>query len=430
MNRLPIGRSRGVSAEGGQSRGRQLVALAFRVQMAFGGLLVMLSGTGCGPRTGPGLEPPVIGGGQPSGAPIAAPTFGNGGTTIPTGSPTAGSSNGGAGSGTPAADMSRGGAGGPAPLMPTAAGTGGTGAAMGGSSPSLPGGLTAAGCVVLRKPLLAGVHLVVDASASTVMPNDVWSPLGRALASVLASESSSKLAVGAQLFQGSCDPSVYTMPAVPIGPVASARDALASAMSSSTHQPGAATALALDGALTQAQMWAESSQASAAVVLISGSEPTGCFGNPSTAALAAAGGLGMTPPVTTHVVALGARASLDQVAQAGGTGAALAVSDPTSESQILAAVQAAVSQAACSYALPTEAAAYVPDRINLELDDHGAISTLPRVSSAMQCDATLGGWFYDDPKAPTTIVLCDATCAKVTGGAGVSIAFGCPTTTR
>ena len=372
MNRLPIGRSRGVSAEGGQSRGRQLVALAFRVQATCSGVVLLLSSAGCqGPHTGPGLEPPVLGGSQATGAPIAAPTFGNGGMVIPTGSPSAGSSNGGAGSGAPAADMSRGNAGGPAPMM-SAAGTGGTSAAMGGSSPSLPGGLTAAGCVVLRKPLLAGVHLVVDASASTVMPNDVWSPLGRALASVLASESSSKLAVGAQLFQGSCDPSVYTMPAVPIGPVGSARDALASAMSSSTHQPGAATALALDGALTQAQMWAESSQASAAVVLISGSEPTGCLGNPSTAALAAAGGLGMTPPVTTHVVALGARASLDQVAQAGGTGAALSVSDPTSESQILAAVQAAVSQAACSYALPTEAAAYMPDRINLELDDHGA----------------------------------------------------------
>ncbi|MSP25055.1 MAG: VWA domain-containing protein [Myxococcales bacterium] len=42
-----------------------------------------------------------------------------------------------------------------------------------------------------------------------------------------------------------------------------------------------------------------------------------------------------------------------------------------------------------------------------------------------------GGWYYDNPAAPTTLLLCDATCTLVQSGNGtggkVSVKFGCAT---
>ena len=37
-----------------------------------------------------------------------------------------------------------------------------------------------------------------------------------------------------------------------------------------------------------------------------------------------------------------------------------------------------------------------------------------------------GGWYYDNPSAPTLIKLCDATCDLLSGGS-VQVEFGCDT---
>jgi hypothetical protein len=37
-----------------------------------------------------------------------------------------------------------------------------------------------------------------------------------------------------------------------------------------------------------------------------------------------------------------------------------------------------------------------------------------------------GGWYYDDPVAPTTIELCDATCRALSTGS-IQVEFGCTT---
>jgi hypothetical protein len=41
------------------------------------------------------------------------------------------------------------------------------------------------------------------------------------------------------------------------------------------------------------------------------------------------------------------------------------------------------------------------------------------------CDAA-GGWYYDNPAAPTMIKLCDASCRSLSGSA-IQVAFGCDT---
>ena len=54
-------------------------------------------------------------------------------------------------------------------------------------------------------------------------------------------------------------------------------------------------------------------------------------------------------------------------------------------------------------------------------------------SGATPCDPTKGGWYYDDPKTPTKILLCPASCdaANAIVGAGkpgqIEVTFGCNT---
>jgi hypothetical protein len=56
----------------------------------------------------------------------------------------------------------------------------------------------------------------------------------------------------------------------------------------------------------------------------------------------------------------------------------------------------------------------------------GPQQTLYYVGSADRCDEANGeGWYYDDPAAPSHILLCEGTCDQ-TFGARLTINFGCP----
>jgi hypothetical protein len=299
-----------------------------------------------------------------------------------------------------------------------------------------PGGLDAGAaggkaesCEALRVPLQLGVQLVIDESAAMLYPNDLWAPLSGALGNFFASDQAARMQLGVEFFQGACDPASYASPALPIGPTAGQQPALDSAMSARTHGPGAATAMALSGALDQARQWSSSHpEAQAAVMLISGSEPVGCFGSISTAASVAASGLTGTPAVPTYVVSLRELATLDRIAQAGGSDQALVVAEPTAQQALLDAMQAAATRASCQYTLPAAATPYVPDNVNVRLTE-GAMSTnVPRVADAGACDASTGGWYYDDAMQPTRILTCDATCKRVAQGGSVELIFGCATT--
>lgn len=73
-----------------------------------------------------------------------------------------------------------------------------------------------------------------------------------------------------------------------------------------------------------------------------------------------------------------------------------------------------------------------PNKVNVEFVDQakGTPETIYHVDDASKCDATLGGWYYNDNKAPTTIKLCPASCTKVTNaaqGSKMNVVFGCAT---
>jgi hypothetical protein len=68
------------------------------------------------------------------------------------------------------------------------------------------------------------------------------------------------------------------------------------------------------------------------------------------------------------------------------------------------------------------------DRVNLNYTPGGGVTeTLPRVADPAACPEL--GWTYDDPTAPTQLVLCPATCDLVRAdpAGNVEVAFGCET---
>ncbi|MGH1344619.1 MAG: vWA domain-containing protein [Nannocystales bacterium] len=90
------------------------------------------------------------------------------------------------------------------------------------------------------------------------------------------------------------------------------------------------------------------------------------------------------------------------------------------------------TQLACEFEIPEppNGESFDPDKVNVEFNDGlGGILPIPRVDSAAECAAVLDGWYYDNPAAPTRIVMCPQTCeeAQVAKNGSISIAFGCET---
>jgi len=90
------------------------------------------------------------------------------------------------------------------------------------------------------------------------------------------------------------------------------------------------------------------------------------------------------------------------------------------------------TQLACEFAIPEppNGETFDPNQVNVEFDDGlGGTTSIPRVDDATQCATVVDGWYYDDPVAPTTIVMCPQTCeeAQVAKNGSINIAFGCET---
>ena len=66
-----------------------------------------------------------------------------------------------------------------------------------------------------------------------------------------------------------------------------------------------------------------------------------------------------------------------------------------------------------------------PSRLNLRFTPSGgSAQIIGRIDSQPQCDASGGGWYYDDPANPSTIHICPSTCGFLGGGV-VEVIIGC-----
>jgi hypothetical protein len=85
----------------------------------------------------------------------------------------------------------------------------------------------------------------------------------------------------------------------------------------------------------------------------------------------------------------------------------------------------------CSWPVPVPPAGSVfqLDRTQLfYLPNAGGTRELPQAESLSRCSGVVGGWYFDDPTAPTTIQLCPCTCAVMTSddqNAQLLLRMGC-----
>jgi hypothetical protein len=121
------------------------------------------------------------------------------------------------------------------------------------------------------------------------------------------------------------------------------------------------------------------------------------------------------------------------VAQTGGVFADLCGQDFDPVFQDLATAVVESSSIACTYDIPAvpDGGAIDPTKVNVTYTPGGSdvAQTIGYVPGGAAACGASGGWYYDDPAAPSTILLCPATCdvVKADSGARVDVAFGCDT---
>jgi uncharacterized protein YegL len=200
--------------------------------------------------------------------------------------------------------------------------------------------------------------------------------------------------------------------------------------------PQTPTSAALQGAVNWATTYETAHPTEKTViVLITDGEPAGCDEVPADIANIAATAYMSASAIQTYVIGLGGLNStaLNQIAAAGGTQTAFTVSaSMDSTTELLNELVSIQGQALkCNLDVPkSDSAGKMIDPNFIDVDyksgDNGTPSAVPLVSSSDKC-GTDQGWYFDNPTAPTQIMLCPATCDTVSKDsmAKVDIIVGC-----
>lgn len=296
------------------------------------------------------------------------------------------------------------------------------------------------------------LFILFDRSASMAYKSK-WAAATAALTSFFQSPSSAGLGVALRFFpedgcdNATCNAAACGQPLVPLGRLLSTsapgdaqEQALVNVSSSKMPAPnevmgGGGTPLA--PALSGAESWATAYLGQkpgdrVAVILVSDGEVNGCDEDP--AGMAKIVAAGHAAGVDTFAVGLAGyfEAQMNALAQAGGTGQAFFIGKTDVELDLLTALQSIQQkQVSCVLPMPQAAPGKVVDPKLVNVDytpEGGAIGLLGQVTSAATCGAA-GGWYYNDPAAPTQIVLCPSTCATVQADpvAKIDIVLGCET---
>ena len=248
----------------------------------------------------------------------------------------------------------------------------------------------------------------------------------------------------------SCDIPTYATPDQPIAPLPGSAAGLIASIDAKMPNGQTPTAPALSGAIQQASTWAKAHPDHRVItVLATDGLPTECTPTDidPVSAIAAAG-LAATPSIETFVigvfgpddVAQDAPGNLDKIATAGGHMNAFIV-DTTKDvtAQFLAALDAIRGgKLECAFQIPQPAAGESLDyqKVNVRVKTAAGTGSLYYVAKAELCDATTGGWYYDeDPTTgatPTQIIACPTSCTafQAANDASVEIALGCQTVVK
>lgn len=244
-----------------------------------------------------------------------------------------------------------------------------------------------------------------------------------------------------------CNANAYAAPAAEIATLPDAAASLSGVIGPKMPDGQTPTAPALQGAIDHARTWAKAHAGhTVAVLLATDGLPTECIADPTNdpsgingVVTIAKAGVSGSPSIQTFVIGvfsqaddtmLNAGSNLDQIATAGGTKSAHIVgSTGNVEQDFLDALDAIRgTRLPCNFQIPTPTSGTLQkDKVNVVFTQGGQRQTLYYWPDAKSCDATDGGWYYDDPSSPTQIIACPASCTAFQNAAGgkVSIQLGC-----
>ena len=242
----------------------------------------------------------------------------------------------------------------------------------------------------------------------------------------------------------SCNAVDYTKPEVEIAPLPGVAGAIITSMG--MHMPSTSTPTqpALQGAIDHAKAWAAMHPGHVVVaVLATDGAPTECAvqDGPGLAQIAAAG-LSGTPSVKTFTIGIFASSDipsgpnlLNDISAGGGTTKSFTIdtANQNTNQQFLMALNAIRGASlGCQYKIPVPTAGMLDyTKVNVQYSPGGGgpAQDFPKSDDKAHCPATGDGWYYDNNAAPTQILLCDKTCAKVGADSTgtVNIVLGCQT---
>lgn len=234
-----------------------------------------------------------------------------------------------------------------------------------------------------------------------------------------------------------CDAAAYATLEVPIAELTTNAPALVASLGAHGPTGLTPTAPALTGAIQAAVARAQAEpEHEVAVVFASDGVPTECAPQDiAQIADIAAAALAASPSVRTYVIGIGDVAALNAIAQAGGTDSAFLVSANGNAGQefLDAMLEIKGSLLACEFDIPAPTMGQLDfGEVNVQFTpDGGSTEVVPQVAGAAACGGN-AGWYYDDPGAPTKIVLCEATCTLVQASAkgSIEIVLGCATVVK
>lgn len=210
-------------------------------------------------------------------------------------------------------------------------------------------------------------------------------------------------------------------------------------------QPGGQTPTmpALQGALQYAASFnaSQGSGRAQVVVLVTDGLPTQCQDTLSIPEIAGVAETAYMPPpetnlpqIRTFIVGIGpALSNLDQIAAKGGTDKAFHIEQGDAAAQFVDALKnITLSELSCEFEIPKppnsdELLDLKKVRMMYWPDGAGTpnVEEIPYLESYSGCfGSSSGGWYYDNPEAPTAILVCPCTCTRLRTGY-VDVQYGC-----
>jgi hypothetical protein len=300
--------------------------------------------------------------------------------------------------------------------------------------------------VVTAQKVALDMYVMLDQSGSMddqVTGGTKWTTVTSAINTFLGQPGLDGVSVGLGYFGvpdstgfgDSCNAPDYAVPAVEISPLPQVAGMITSSIAQHSPTTATPTSAALQGAINHAKTWSSAHAGDATVVILAtDGDPSECDTTISGIQAIAAAGFNGTPKIPTYVIGVGSSlANLNAIAASGGSTSAFLVDTGGNVNQQFLQAMNDIRHAAlgCSYAVPTSTNGQPVDyntvNIVYQPGNGGPPVTLPYVMTKANCPAQGNGWYYDNPSAPTQILLCDSSCSGIeldTMGS-VNITLGC-----